>query len=221
MSASLARDPLIRKANNKSKRYSRHTHYDSSDDVRLIDTPQELNSSKIEFLEKQSSDYERSYKIWLIVSTLVNILMIAFTIFVIVVWFNWLLKITDTDIKCVNLKSSIIWVIVVYIVGMFSQVLGLVSGCVKSVIAFLVYELFLVGIFVMRIILDLPTLNNAVNYLEGCAHTDSDPSLNDYIYATIVYCIAVISLFALNVWMIYLIRKLRQAQSAQTTYMEK
>lgn len=181
---------------------------------------QDLNSSKIEFLENQTQTEQDSFKAWKIISLVINTLTIAFSIYMIVVWFSWLNNISRADIQCTNLKSQLIWVIVVYVIGIFCQVLGIISGFLKSIVGFLVYELLLIGMVVVRIVLDIPTINSATSSLQGCASTLSSIPLNDYIYATIIYCILGMVLFSCNINIIRILKRVKKTQKIQTEFVK-
>jgi len=183
--------------------------------------PPELNNSKLDFLEKQTSSKEKSYKLLFQSSIVLNLLTIAFTVAIVFIWFYWLTKISSDSLRCGNLKRTMIWGIVVYFIGILSQILGIIAGWVKSAFGLLIYQAILVIIFVLRIGLDIETTNNSIQYLEGCASTKASVSLNYYIYASILYCILVMVLFTCNVNLVSALRYTRKAMRVQQEFLLK
>ena len=148
----------------------------------LLTDPQEIDNSKLDFFDKQTFTKEHSYQFWLGICNIANIFLMICTVLIIVVWVYWLSKLNSNDIVCIDLKNLIIWVVVVYIVGIFSQILGLIAGYVRSSIGYLVCNIVLLTMFGLRLTLDIPTINNAVVYLEGCTQTKASTDLTYYVY---------------------------------------
>jgi len=179
---------------------------------------QDLNNSKIDFLEKQTMDKSHTYTSFTKISLFLNLFAMAFSLFLVIVWFWWLSKINSDHLRCADLKKMIIWAIVTYIVGFFTQILGIVAGYMRLAAGFLTYQVVLVILFFLRIAVDIKTINNSIEYLEGCAQTKADTSLHYYIYGTIGYCILVMVLFTCNLNLMYSLRKMNKAQRIQEEY---
>ena len=181
----------------------------------------DMNNSKLDFLDKQTYGKEQSYKFWLGICNIANIFMALSTMLIVVVWFYWLENLNSDDMRCVELKTSIMWVVVVYIIGIFSQILGFIAGYTQSSIGYLLYEMILLMLFTLRLILDIPTTNLALQFLEGCTRTRASVDLAYYIFGTIFYCIMTMILFTCNLNMLISIRKVRKAQRVQHEYLLK
>lgn len=183
--------------------------------------PPELNNSKVDFLEKQTCSKEKSYKSLFHASIALNLITIAFTVAIIGVWFYWLTKINSDSFRCGNLKRTIIWGIVVYLVGILSQILGMIVGWIRSAFGLLIYQAIIVILFVLRIGLDIETTNNSIQFLEGCTSTKATVSLNYYIYASILYCISLMVLFTCNLNLVSALRNIRKAMRVQQEFLIK
>ena len=180
--------------------------------------PQDMDNSKLDFLDKQTFVKEESYKFWLVLCNIVNLFLMICTILIVIVWFHWLSKLNKDEMKCVDLKNYIIWVVVVYIVGIFSQIIGVVAGYTKSAIGYFTFEIVLIVLFILRLNLDIPTINYALQYLQGCTETKASIDLAYYVFGTIFYCIMIMVLFTCNLNMLISLGKVKKAQRVRQDY---
>jgi len=209
---------------NKKDLHDLHNMFsvDSSSRPLAPNDQQEIfNDSKLEFLDKQTSSLENSYKNYLTISVILNVFTILCTIGLAGVWFYWLSQFNSDNFVCYELKSYIIWVIVIYMIGIFSQVFGIISGWARLASGFLINQAMLVIITVLRIVLDIETLNGANEYLDGCTQVTAGSSFQYYIYATVCYCILLAVLFSCNLMLMHSLRKVNKAKRLQFEYITK
>jgi len=185
------------------------------------DHPELFEDSKLDFLEKQTKSTEQSYKSYLTASIAINVFTILCTITFSGIWFYWLSKFSSDSLICYNLKTHIIWAIVIYMIGIFSHIFGIIVGWARLSTGFFVYQGVLALLMIFRIGMDIQTLNGATQYLDGCTEKNTGVSFHYYIYATIGYCILIAVLFTCNISLIYALRKAEKAKKIKQEYITK
>jgi len=180
----------------------------------------DLCNSEIEFLDTQKTTVEEAYKKWKTGYLILVVLATLSSIALIVLWFQWILKISSQSLMCAELKRQIIWLSLNYLLGLLFQSLGLVSAYKKSMKGFIVFDILsLINAFA-GVIMGVETVNLAEDSLDGCI-SDQAGSVHYYIYLTMMNCTTVLMMISVTIIMMHYMRKILKAQAKYQEYLLK
>lgn len=141
-----------------------------------------------------------------------------------ILWFQWIFKISSPSLVCAKLKHRIIWISINYLLGLLLQTIGVASAYRKSIKGFIVYDILsLINAFA-GVFLGVKAINKADDTLEGCISEEFDSDyagVHYYIYLTMMYCTVILMLIAATILMMHYLRKKNKAQAKYQEYLLK
>jgi len=180
----------------------------------------DLCNSEIEFLDTQKTTVEEAYKKWKNGYLTLAVVATLSSIALIVLWFQWILKISSQSLMCADLKRQIIWLSLNYLVGLLFLSLGLVSAYKKSMKGFITFDILsLINAFA-GVIMGVETVNLAEDSLDGCI-SEQVGSVHYYIYLTMMNCTIVLMMISVTIIMMHYMRKILKAQAKYQEYLIK
>ncbi len=184
----------------------------------------DLCNSEIEFLDSQKSDIEKSYKTWMNGYLILMITASVSSVILMILWFQWIFKISSPSFVCAKLKHKVIWISLNYLLGLLFQTIGVASAYRKSIKGFIVYDILSLISAFYGVFLGVKTINKADDTLEGCISEEFESDyagVHYYIYLTMMYCTVILMLVAVTIIMMHYLRKNNKAQAKYQEYLVK